>query len=78
MSVIEAFGNIADELAGLAPEKVANLKASAAMSERLEELVQKKKQDQLSLEETVELERYLSLDLLINLAKARARVLLIS
>ena len=76
MSVGEAFGDIAEILAGLAPEKVAKLVASKEMAMRVEELVQKKKQTQLSSDESLELERYLSLDLLLNLAKARARLML--
>ena len=72
MGVVEAFGNIADILARMAPEKVAKLKADQAMSDRVEILVFKKKDKSISNEELIELERYLSLDLLINLAKARA------
>jgi hypothetical protein len=71
MGVVEAFGNIADILARMAPEKVATLKADEAMSERVEALVLKKKERIISEDELIELERYLSLDLLINLAKAR-------
>lgn len=76
MSVIEAFGDIAGILAQMAPEKVAVMKAPTNLDERVKVLVAQKKQAPLSEEETVELERYLSLDLLINLAKARAKVLL--
>jgi hypothetical protein len=46
------------------------------MSTRVEELVNMKKAASISLEETLELERYLALDMLISLAKARARRLL--
>ena len=46
------------------------------MAQRVEELVNKKKEEVISAEELVELERYLSLDLFINLAKARAKRLL--
>lgn len=76
MSVAEAFGDFAEVLAAMAPGKIIELRAPAAMSERVEELVQKKKVDQLTEEEAVELERYLSLDLLITLAKARAKKML--
>ena len=76
MSVIEAFGDIADVLAKMDPTKVAGLRASQAMSQRVEELVNKKKNGILSEEEAIELERYLSLDLLITLAKARAKKIL--
>lgn len=76
MSVAEAFGDFAEVLAAMAPEKVTELRAPMAMSERVEELVNKKKTDQLTEEEATELERYLSLDLLITLAKARAKKML--
>ena len=76
MSVAEAFGDFAEVLAAMAPDKVTELRAPAAMSERVEELVNKKKSDQLTEEEAIELERYLSLDLLITLAKARAKNML--
>lgn len=76
MSVVEAFGDFAEVLAAMAPEKVTELRAPVAMSERVEELVNKKKTDQLTEEEATELERYLSLDLLITLAKARAKKML--
>ncbi|MEM7658758.1 MAG: hypothetical protein AAF399_21720, partial [Bacteroidota bacterium] len=72
MSVLEAFGDVAEVLAGLSPEKVAKLQANEAMGKRVEALVQKKKKASITVEESIELERYLSLDLLINLAKARA------
>ncbi|RMG61170.1 MAG: hypothetical protein D6722_20025 [Bacteroidetes bacterium] len=78
MSVLEAFDPIAEELAGLAPEKVAMLQAPPGMALRVEELVQKKKEGSLSFEESIELERYLALDLLISLAKARALTMLAS
>ncbi len=58
------------------PAKIVALKAPKMMSKRVEVLVDKKKDGLISLEETSELERYLALDLLINLAKARAHRLL--
>ena len=69
-------GDIADSIAMLNPSQLLNLKASKAMSERVEELVFKKKDGIISEEEASELERYLAIDLLIALAKARARILL--
>lgn len=76
MSVAEAFGDIADVIAKIAPSKIIELRPSSSMQERVNELIQKKKNAQISGEESTELERYLSLDLFITLAKARARVLL--
>lgn len=76
MSVAEAFGDIATNLAQAAPEHLIALTASPAMSARVEELVNRKKQGQITSEEATELERFLALDLFINLAKARARIAL--
>ncbi len=76
MTVIEAFSEVAESLAKMAPESIVALKASHTMKDRVEALLHKKQEDSLSREEELELERYLSLDLLINLAKARAKSLL--
>lgn len=75
MSVSEAFGEVADLIAQMAPEKVMALKASSQLSGRVEVLVERKKDDQITAEEAAELERLLALDLFIGLAKARARML---
>lgn len=76
MTVSERIGDVADSIAMLNPSQLLNLKASKAMSERVEELVFKKKDGIISEEEAAELERYLSIELLLALAKARARILL--
>lgn len=76
MTTVEAFEQIADSLALISPDKVVALTAPQKMGERVEELIYKKKDQSITAEERVELERYLALDLLINLAKARAKVLL--
>ncbi len=76
MSVVEAFGELADVLANMNPNIIVGLKAPVKMAERVEILVQKKKEGEINTEENIELERYLALDLFINLAKARAQHLL--
>jgi hypothetical protein len=76
MSVAEIYGNIAQEIAKLDPLAVIQLHPSPEMDDRVEELVIKKKVGEISMEENTELERYLALDLLINLAKANAKKLL--
>jgi hypothetical protein len=76
MTVVEAFDDIADLLARMDPAKIMELRPSKPMADRVEELVYKKKDGEITPEESVELERYLALDLLINLAQARARRLL--
>jgi len=76
MTVAEAFSEVADMLAKINPTEISRLPSSEAMSERVEELVYKKKDGRITEDEAVELERYLSLDLLISLAKAKANNLL--
>lgn len=76
MTVAEAFGDLAEILAKMDPVKIVALKPSEGMAERVEELVYKKKDGEISGDEAIELERYLALDLLINLAKARAKRIL--
>ncbi|WP_028526271.1 hypothetical protein [Runella limosa] len=73
MSVVEVFGNVAQLIAQMAPEKVAHLKAPAQLSEEVERLVKLKKDGKINQEQSSELERYLALDLFISLAKAQAR-----
>ena len=76
MTIIEAFGDIADIIAQINPDKISTLKAPKSMSDRVEQLVFKKKEGNISIEESNELERLLGLDLFISLAKARAQFLL--
>ena len=68
-----AYEEVADFVASLAPEKVVKLKPSPKVQARLEELLAKKNGKGVSEDEQYELERYLALDHLIALAKARAR-----
>lgn len=59
-------------LAKLDPRAVVQLRADESVSQQVEMLVGKKKRGTISMEETLELERYLALDMLISMAKARA------
>jgi hypothetical protein len=76
MTINEAFGDVAEVLAGLAPERIVDIKAPIHISKRVELLVNRKKDGIITYDETMELERFLALNMLISLAKARARVLL--
>jgi len=64
MTVAEAFGDVAGLLAKMVPAKIVELHSPQAMAQRVEELVYKKKDGLITEEEAIELERYLSLDLL--------------
>jgi hypothetical protein len=69
-----AFEEVAEFIASLDPEKLLTLKPSSAVQARVEELISKKKENIISDEEQYELDRYLALEHLIALAKARARI----
>ena len=76
MTVSEAFGGIADLIANMAPEKIVALKAPKNMSKRVEMLINRKKDGIISTEETLELECFFGLEMLISNAKVRARLTL--
>ena len=78
MIISEVFGDIAEVIARLNPQQIVNLKAPKGISERVEELVSRKKGGIISIDESVELERFLALDLFISLTKARARKIIMS
>ncbi len=75
-TLTEAFGNVADAIAHLDPDKLLEIKAAPELSARVEELTWKKKDGTITDAEALELERFLALDMLISMAKARARKLL--
>ena len=69
-----AYEEVAEFLAKLDPVKLLELKPSVEVQNRVEELIDKKKETGLTLDEQYELDRYLALEHLIALAKARARI----
>jgi len=71
-AALSAQDQIAAFLADAIPEKILSFKFSPAIQRRIELLVGRKKEGIITREEVDELERYLSYDLLIGLAKARA------
>ena len=75
MVISEVFGDIAEVIAQMNPQQIIDLKAPKGISERVEELVSRKKDGLISVDESIELERFLALDLFISLTKVRARKL---
>lgn len=69
-----AYDEVADFIANLNPAKLLELKPSSRVQERVNFLIERKKDIGLKDDEQFELERYLSLEHLIALAKIRARV----
>jgi hypothetical protein len=70
---ILAYEEVAHFIAELDPTKLLTLKPSAAVQERVETLIYKKKEEGLTIEEQYEIDRYLALEHLVSLAKIHAR-----
>ena len=73
---MKAYEEVAEFIARREPREVTEFKPSAEARQRVAELLQREKTDGLSAEERRELDHYENLELLMNLAKARARQLL--
>jgi hypothetical protein len=61
---------------GTTPEQIASYRPSAAQQERAYELLNREKQGELTIEEKAELDTYISLEHILRLAKAKAKLLL--
>ena len=73
---VKAYDEVADFIARRNPGEVVGFKPSEEARSRAVELVQQEKTVGLTNEERRELDHYENLELLMNLAKARARQLL--
>ena len=73
---MKAYEEVAEFIARRSPREVAEFRPSAEARERALELMAKEKTTELTGEERRELDHYEDLELLMNLAKARARQLL--
>ncbi len=72
--MIKAYNEIVDFIAsGTTPRSVADFRASEATRRRVAELIELEKTDSLSAEERSELDRFLELEHIMRLAKAKAR-----
>ena len=67
------FDELADLLASMDPIKVLAFHTSAAAQKRLEQLLAINKEGSLTAEETLELERFMTVEHIVRVAKARAR-----
>ncbi len=67
------YDEIATLLADMDPAKMLSIKSPDSLRERVEFLIDKKREGTLSPEEAVELEHYLIVNRLFALAKIRAR-----
>lgn len=66
------YEELAQFLASLSPRKVLAYKASVKAQERVNILLQKNKEAGLSVEENAEMERYMAVEHIVRLAKAKA------
>ena len=69
---ISAQDQLAALIADAMPQQIMAFKFSPAIQKRIQTLVDKKKDGQISTTEKDELDKYMMYDLLIGLAKARA------
>ena len=74
MTAIRPFEDLIDFLAKMAPEDVLAFSASDSTIHRVQTLIEKEKQNNISAEEKAELERYLIQEDLMIIAKARAKM----
>ncbi len=75
---MRAYEEVAEFIASRSPRDVAEFQPSAEARRRVSELLDREKTAALTPEERRELDHYEDLELLMNLAKARARQLLAS
>jgi hypothetical protein len=73
---VKAYEEVAEFIARRGPREVSEFKPSAEARQRAAELLQREKTTGLTPDERRELDHYEDLELLMNLAKARARQLL--
>ncbi len=73
---MKAYEEVAEFIARRGPREVSEFKPSAETRQRVAELLQREKAAGLTPEDRRELDHYENLELLMNLARARARQLL--
>ena len=72
--ITTAYDEVIDFIAsGTTPKSIADFQPSEAVKERVFDLIDREKNGELSADEKSELDRYMLLEHLIRLAKARAR-----
>ena len=73
---MRAYEEVAEFIATRSPREVADFQPSAEARQRVTELLHREKAAALTAEDRRELDHYEDLELLMNLAKARARQVL--
>lgn len=76
--MIKAYDEIVNFISsGTSPESVVSFQISEVVKERVGELIAREKEDQLSTEESTELDLYIQMEYIMRLAKASARQLMV-
>lgn len=70
---LNIYDELAELLASMDSDKVLKFHASKPAQERLEALLEKNKEGELTTIEAQELEKYMAVEHIVRLAKARAR-----
>ena len=74
---MDAYDELVDAIAtGPAAERIVQFRASEANQRRVADLLERERNGSLTAQETAELDRYLQLEHLVRLAKARAHLYL--
>jgi hypothetical protein len=76
VATISIYDEVSSFIASMNPEKVIQFRPSKQQQERLDFLLDKQKENELTIEEKNEVEHYLIINRIIGLAKARAIKLL--
>lgn len=77
--MIRAYDEIVEFIAaGTTPESVAHFESSQQTKDLVADLIRKEKTAGLDMEESAELDRYMTLEHVMRLAKARARARCVS
>ena len=69
---VNIYDELAELLANMDPEKVIQFHASKGAQQRIEELLEKNKEGTLADDEKIEIERFMTVEHIVRLAKARA------
>jgi len=69
---LNIYDDFAEFIAGLSPEKILSYHAPDRIQRRVEYLVGRKKEDVITPDEALELEKYFMFEHIVRLSKARA------
>ena len=75
-ATVSIYDEISSFIASMNPEKVVQFRPSSAQQERLDDLLDKQREEGLTSDEKNELEHFLIINRIIGLAKARAMKML--